>query len=272
MNLQTMTGQELMENGYTLQSPAQKEAQAKYLAKLSDKDRRHFAMLKRDNYTVIRESLTLQQHGVLLFLATCMRVNKDGKLFNEDGQRLTVKDLKDSLGKSQSQVNRILAELEANGVIVRVAEGKKTYVDMTNAIYVCEKLKEDYKVVKIFKAHLQEKAKTVSLNALGLFGMLLSHMSWTTNLVVENPDEPETSKLVLLKRKHIMETFSLSRPTVVKLMSELTQARLLVEVRTVTDAICLDPKAVSRQSKRITFEELLDNIEEASLSSANFKK
>ncbi|PDZ11430.1 MarR family transcriptional regulator [Bacillus pseudomycoides] len=272
MNIQEMTGQEILEAGCTIVSPAQKEVQAKYLESFLERDGRHFAMLKRDNFDVLKENLTLQQHGVLLFLATCMRVNKEGLLFNEKGERLTVAHLVSELGKSKSQVNRILSDLEANGVIIRVAEGKTTYVDMTNAVYVCEKLKEDYKVIKIFKGHLKEKTKTVSLNALGLFGMMLSHMSWTTNLLVENPDESDTSKLVLLKKKHIEELLNVSRPTLAKLMKELTQARLLVEIRTVTEAICLDPKAVSRQAKKVTFEELLDNIEKASFSKVNFKK
>ncbi len=55
-------------------------------------------------------------------------------------------------------------------------------------------------------------------------------------------------------------------------MEELGKNRLIVEIKSVTEAICLDPKAVSRQAKKITLEELLDNIEKASFSKENFKK
>ncbi|CAG9614914.1 hypothetical protein BACCIP111899_04147 [Bacillus rhizoplanae] len=264
--------QEVLEAGYEIVSSAQKEAREKYLNSMSQRDGRHFTMMKRDNFKVIKENLTLQQQGVLLYLATCMKINQDGKLFTEKGDLLTVKHLVASLDKTRSQVNKILSELESNGLITRKTVGKTTYVNMTDAVFVCEKLKEEYKVVKIFKAHLQEKAKSISLNALGLFGMMLSYMSWTTNFIVENPDEEETSRLVLLKRKHLEELLGLSRPTVKKLMEELCKNRLIIEIKTVTEAICLDPKAVSRQTRKITLDELLDNIEKASFSRENFKK
>ncbi|WP_459501107.1 MarR family transcriptional regulator [Bacillus sp. C1] len=263
---------ELLEAGYEVVSQSQKKAREKYLNSMSRRDGRHFTMMKRDKFKVIKENLTLQQHGVLLYLATCMKVNREGNLFTEKGELLTVKHLVASLDKTRSQVNKILSELESNELITRKTVGKTTYVNMTDAVFVCEKLKEEYKVVKIFKAHLQEKAKSISLNALGLFGMMLSYMSWTTNLIVENPDEEEASKLVLLKRKHLEELLGLSRPTVKKLMEELGKNRLIVEINSVTEAICLDPKAVSRQAKKITLEELLDNIEKASFSKENFKK
>ncbi|MBO1579368.1 helix-turn-helix domain-containing protein [Bacillus sp. XF8] len=272
MVIAEMTGKELLEIGCEIISPSQKEARKNYLNSMKQRDGRHFTMMKRDNFKVIKENLTLQQHGVLLYLATCMKINQDGRLFSEKGDLLTVKHLVASLDKTRSQVNKILSELESNGLISRETVGKITYVDMTDAVFVCEKLKEEYKVVKIFKAHLQEKAKSISLNALGLFGMMLSYMSWNTNLLVENPDEEDTSKLVLLKRKHLEELLGLSRPTVKKLMNELGKNRLIVEIKSVTEAICLDPKAVSRQAKKITLEKLLDNIEKASFSKENFKK
>ncbi|MDF9886691.1 DNA-binding IscR family transcriptional regulator [Bacillus sp. LEw-kw-24] len=251
---------------------AQLEQQKKYSEKKANRDTHHFSMQIKERYETIKENLTLQQHGLLLFLATCMRFGEDGKLFTDKGKRVNVKELTIQLGKTRSQLNKILSELEANGVIQRVTEGKTTYIDMTDAVYICGKLEGDYKTVKLFKAHLHEKAKDLPLNTLGLFALLLTYMNWKTNLIVENPDEQDTRKLVLLKRSHLVDLLGISKNTINKLMGELNRARLIVEVKTITDAICLDPKAVSRQAKKITFEELLDNIEEASLSVMSFKK
>lgn len=270
--IKSMTVEEIIELGYDFRSPAQQEAYSKYLDKQRSKDMTHHSRLIKERYETIKENLTLQQHGLLLYLATCMRFGEDGKLFTDRGKRVSVKELARHLDKTTRQVNSILSELEANGVIQRVTEGKTTYVDMTDAVYICGKLEGEYKTVKLFKAHLHEKARDLSLSALGLFALLLTHMNWKTNLIVENPDEPDTRKLVLLKRSHLVDLLGLSKPTVNKLMGELNRARLIVEVKTITDAICLDPKAVSRQAKKITFEELLDNIEEASLSVMSFKK
>ncbi|HGH0915337.1 TPA: MarR family transcriptional regulator [Bacillus cereus] len=258
---------------------AQLEQQKKFSEKKANQDKRHFSMQILERYEAIQENLTLQQHGLLLYLATCMRLSKKnesgkkkGQLYDDKGERVSVALLVRQLNKSRSQLNKILSELELNGAITRVTEGKKTFIDMTETFYVCGKLEENYKTVKLFKAHLHEKAKELPLNTLGLFARLLTYMSWTTNLIVENPDEQDTSELVLLKRSHLVDLLGLSKPTVNKLMGELNRARLIVEVKTITDAICLDPKAVSRQNKKITFEELLDNIEEASLSVMSFKK
>ncbi|WP_144550971.1 MarR family transcriptional regulator [Bacillus mycoides] len=270
--IKSMTVEEIIELGYDFRSPAQQEAYSKYLDKQRSKDMTHHSRLIKERYETIKENLTLQQHGLLLYLATCMRFGEDGKLFTDRGKRVSVKELAHHLDKTTRQVNSILSELEANGVIQRVKEGKTTYIDMTDAVYICGKLEGEYKTVKLFKAHLHEKAKDLPLNTLGLFALLLTHMNWKTNLIVENPDEQDTRKLVLLKRSHLVDLLGLSKPTVNKLMGELNRARLIVEVKTITDAICLDPKAVSRQAKKITFEELLDNIEEASLSIMSFKK
>lgn len=257
---------------------AQLEQQKKYSEKKANQDSKHFSMQILERYEALQENLTLQQHGLLLYLSTCMRLSKKnesgkkkGQLYDERGNRVSVSLLVKQLNKTRSQINRIISELELNGAITRVAEGKTTYIDMTEMFYVCGKLEEDYKTVKLFKAHLHDKAQELPLNALGLFARLLTYMSWTTNLIVENPDEQDTSELVLLKRSHLVDLLGLSKPTINKLMGELNRARLIVEVKTITDAICLDPKAVSRQAKKITFEELLDNIEEASLSAINFK-
>ncbi|WP_051588561.1 hypothetical protein [Bacillus sp. UNC437CL72CviS29] len=270
--IKSMTVEEIIELGYDFRSPAQQEAYSKYLDKQRSKDMTHHSRLIKERYETIKENLTLQQHGLLLYLATCMRFGEDGKLFTDRGKRVNVKELAHHLGKTTRQVNSILSELEVNGVIQRVKEGKTTHIDMTDAVYICGKLEGEYKTVKLFKAHLHEKAKDLPLNTLGLFALLLTHMNWKTNLIVENPDEQDTRKLVLLKRSHLVDLLGLSKPTVNKLMGELNRARLIVEVKTITDAICLDPKAVSRQAKKITFEELLDNIEEASLSVMSFKK
>ena len=269
--LKGKTLEEMIELGYDFRSPAQQEAHKNYVDKQRNKDLTHHSRLIRERYETIKENLTLQQHGLLLYLATCMRFGEEGRLYTNRGKRLSSKELALHLGKTTRQVNSVLSELEANGVIARVTEGKTTYIDMTDAVYICGKLEGDYKTVKLFKAHLHEKARDLPLNTLGLFALLLTPMSWTTNLIVENPDEQDTSELVLLKRSHLVDLLGLSKPTVNKLMGELNRARLIVEVKTITDAICLDPKAVSRQAKKITFEELLDNIEEASLSAINFK-
>ncbi|PGL90735.1 MarR family transcriptional regulator [Bacillus thuringiensis] len=262
----------LYEAGYNTVSPAQREAQKEYVEKKAQQDKHHYSRMILDRYNAIKENLTLQQHGLLLYLATCMSIGHEGFLCDDRGDRISVKSLANKLGKTRSQINKVLSELEANGVITRVTEGKTTYVDMTDAVYICGKLEGEYKTVKLFKTHLHEKAKNLSLNTLGLFALLLTHMNWKTNLVVENPNEMDASRLVLLKRSHLTDALGISKPTVNKLMDELNRSRLIVEVKSITEAICLDPKAVSRQAKKITFEELLDNIEKASLSPNNFKK
>ncbi|EJQ49861.1 MarR family transcriptional regulator [Bacillus thuringiensis serovar shandongiensis] len=260
-------------NGGKVYTDKQLESFKKYNEMEANKkevDKHHHSRMILERYETITENLTLQQHGLLLYLATCMSYGHGGDLYTDRGTRVSAQELQLRLGKSKNQVNKVLSELEANGVIVRIKEGKTTYVNMTEAVYICGKVEGN--VVKLFKTHLHEKAKQLPLNALGLFALLLNHMNWKTNLVVENPNEVDASKLILLKRSHIVKLLGLSKPTVNKLMDELNRARLIVEVKSITEAICLDPKAVSRQAKKITFEELLDNIEKASLSRNNFKK
>ncbi|TKJ00558.1 MarR family transcriptional regulator, partial [Bacillus cereus] len=114
--------EELLEAGYDLISPAQKEARKKY--KPIARDGRHFAMQNIEGYELLRSQLTQGQKGVLLLLTTAMEINEGGKLFKGKNERLTVEDVSVMIGKKRVQTFKILTELENIGAITKEQVGK----------------------------------------------------------------------------------------------------------------------------------------------------
>ena len=271
--------QTVLEAGYDLVSQAQKEARKNFArqeayntAKVLGREKRYILM-KKDNYNTVKLQLTLSQHGILMYLLTCMEINKEGKLFKNKTDRLTMSDVSNLTGKSAAQIRKVVTELENLGIVTRETEGRNSYLSVSEGFFVCGSTGNGkYNTVKIYKQRLKEVVKEISLNSLGFFALMLGNFHWKTNLLVENPEEQETEKLILWKRKDLEEAYGLSRPTVKKCITELAKARMTFVVITIEEAICLDHKITNRQKKEVTVEELLDNIQKASLSSDNFKK
>ena len=57
----------LHENGYEVLTPAQMDARKNYAEKKSKQDKHHHSRMILERYDAIKENLTLQQHGLLLY-------------------------------------------------------------------------------------------------------------------------------------------------------------------------------------------------------------
>ncbi|MEI4800555.1 MarR family transcriptional regulator [Bacillus sp. FJAT-51639] len=262
---------DLLNEGYELVSPAQKEARRKYNEAQNNRDGRHFVMQKVDNYSVIASQLTQGQKGVLLLLTTAMSMNGEGKLFKDSENRLTVSGVADMIGKKPKQTYNVLTELESYGLITKEQKGKEVFVNISEGFYSCGELQGKVSFVKIFKKRLQEVARELTLNELGFLADLLSHMHYSTHLLCSNPTEKDTSNLELWRGKDIIELLGYSKSFVSKTLKKFRELRITVEIRTVRDVILLHPNLVSRQSKQITLEEILEVVDKSHLTSKNYR-
>ncbi|MDF2083819.1 helix-turn-helix transcriptional regulator [Bacillus pseudomycoides] len=274
MNLQTMTGQELMENGYTLQSPAQRERYEDY--NKVKKGNEQFVMVK-DNFTEVKAHLSLEQSGVLSFLLVYAKLNEEGQLFIEKNRKLekmTVSDVAEVIGKTPKQTKRILDELEKLNLIERTKEGRNVFVSLSEQFFNCGAVKDSEKFARVYKTRLAELAKQVSLNELGLFMKVISHMHYKYYVLCDNPNEMDSSQVTIWQRKEIMTELNLSADFVRKTIAKLIKIRAIAEVKYGRLAgFILSPSLVSKELKRPSLDEIADFIEgEGVFSSANFNK
>lgn len=261
---------EALENGYELISPQRKERNRQFYEREGKKGV-GFVMMKRDNFNAVKANLTLSQHGVLMYLVTCMKINQDGKLFKSKTERLSMTDVCKLLGKKPAMVRRVIGELEALSILYREKEGKNVYLTISDEHFVCGVGSEGYKTVKIFKEELKRVAKEVSLTELGFFALMLGHMHWNTHVLCDNPDEMDNKKIILWKKKHLIEEFGVSRPFLSTTMKKLRELRVIAEVRTVNEGVVLHPNIVCRQTSRPSWETICDTIDN-SINKDNLKK
>jgi len=261
---------EVLEGGYELVSPQQKEARRKYGNKRKQHKEKGFTMMDRDNSIYAKEQLSLSQAGLMMFLAGYMKFNEQGQLFHK-GKRLSITDVAKLVGKSPKQTRRTIDELENLGFVAREKVGRTVYLNMTPALMVCGYTTEERKRVKIYKERLKEVSKELTLNELGLLLFMLGHLHFKAHVLCENPDEAETKKIVLWKRKDIVEVLGVSKDFVYRSLNKFLQMKITIEVKSVHEGIVLHPSLVCRQEVRPSLDDILDVINE-SLTKENYKK
>ncbi|MEI2361018.1 MarR family transcriptional regulator [Priestia megaterium] len=260
---------EVLEKGYTLVSPKQKEARKKYVERKSHKEL-GYVLMNRDNVQVVEANLTLAQSGLLMFLTAYMKFNEEGKLFYK-GKRLTVSEASKLIGKSIAQTRKEIAELEANGLLVKEKVGTHIYLNLSEGFFKCGKVENKFTFVKIFKKRLAEVAQQLTLNELGLLMHMLSHMHEDTHLLCMNPDEKDLKQVVLWRRKDLPEVLEVSKSFVYKTLNKFLQLKITAEVRSVNEAVVLHPSLASRKPVTPQFEDILDVINN-SLTTENYKQ
>lgn len=257
--------------GWQFVSPAQQEAKREYAKKRElVKKERDFFMFKRDNFSQVRQELSLGEVGVVMFLARYLKQGTGGKVFYR-GEQMNVSTLTKLLGKSKSQVERILNELETRSIVFRVKSGRDTLIELNSEFMVAGSLGSKDKFIKVFKVELGEVAKQLSLNELGFLLILLESVNWKTHILCENPDEGEGSELVILERADLAELTGLGRNFINRTLNKLYNLRVLAEVRTVNRAIVVHPRFVSRQQVTPTWDDIVEAIDNG-ITKANYRK
>ncbi|MGE7761007.1 hypothetical protein [Peribacillus sp. NPDC097895] len=268
INLES-TAKDLLESGYTITSPAQKERNEQF-KRLHKPKEKGFVMLQRDNFNSVKGNLKIGQVGMYLFLVSYMKLNEEGKLYKSKTDRLSMEDVSKLVGKKPAQVRAIISELEANGLLTREKVGKNVYINISEGFLVCGKSRNDSMFVKVFKTRLSEIAKKLTMNELGLFMLMLGHMHYKTHILCDNPDQEKTNELVIWKRKDVENEFGLSKNFVGTTIRKLREVRAVAEVRTVNEAIVLHPSVVSR-TEAPTWDKIVDAIDNG-LTKDNYKK
>ncbi|MGH0945319.1 helix-turn-helix transcriptional regulator [Bacillus mycoides] len=271
MNIEK-SAKELLQEGFEIISPAQKEAKRKYVDRL--KSNEQFVMVK-GGFAEVKSHLSLEQSGVLMLLMSFVKLNEDGNLYIEKNrklERMTTTDIADLIGKTKSQANRVLSELEALSLIERNKEGRNVYVSLGASFFNCGIYEGKERFVKVYKTHLKDVAKQLTLSELGLLMLLLTHVHYKTHLLVDNPEESDPSKLVIWQRKHIAEELGCSIDFVKRAIPKLRKVKALMEIKATKTGILMSPALACKQAYKPKLEDIQNYIDECSFSKDNFKE
>ncbi|OOR76992.1 hypothetical protein BK785_23475 [Bacillus thuringiensis serovar bolivia] len=258
----SMTEQQMIEHlvskGMTILSEGQKNQMDAYRDKRERQDKKHFAWQNTVNHVSQSQSLTDIQKGSLLIMSTFLEFEGEGKCHDTKGAELTNKKFAKLIGKSLKTANRILDDCESIGAITLEKSGRDKIIKFTDMLYTCGKPSGDKKqFVKVFKLAVRDLIQTFNLKELGLFADLLPHFHWKTHILCENPTEMDVSKIKVWRRKDIIEKLGYNKDKLPRMMTRFKRNRATIEISSTIDVICLSPSLVSRQSDKVT----LDDIE-----------
>lgn len=266
---------ELLEAGYDLISPAQKEAQKKYKekAKLGNEQ---FVMVK-EGFTDVKKHLSLEHSGVMMYLLGFAKLHERGQLFVESAdkkklERMTTTHLADLLGKSKRQTNDILVDLEKLSLLVRVKEGRSVYVSLGESFFNCGDYNESGLFAKVYRTELKEVAKKITFSELGLLMQLINHTHFQFHILVDNPNETNSSNLQIWSRKHIANELGISIDFVKRAIPKLRKVGAIVEIKATKTAIAMSPNLICKKAYKPTFEEVISAVNGAGFSKENFKR
>ncbi|MFB5660784.1 hypothetical protein [Alteribacillus sp. HJP-4] len=260
---------DLTGSGYTIISPEQKERQKRYFERSNNSNER-FVMVK-EQFSNVKDKLTLEQNGLLMFMVSFVKFNSDGALFHNK-KRIGVTELANLIGKSERQTRQVVGELEKYSLITREKQGRKVVISLGETFFNCGYSEESFRFVRLYKTRLHEVAQKLTLSELGLLMLLTSHFHWKTHLLVDNPSEQDSNKLLIWKRKHIADEFGVSIDFIKRAIPKLRNARAIYEVKSAKNGIVLDPSLICKDKVKPRIEEILDTINECEFKKENIKK
>lgn len=267
--------EELLGSGYDLISPAQKEARKRYKekAKLGNEQ---FVMVKEE-FTDVKKHLSLEHSGVMMYLLGFAKLHEEGQLFVESAdkkklERMTTTYLADLLGKSKRQTNDILVDLEKLSLLVRVKEGRSVYVSLGESFFNCGDYNESGLFAKVYRTELKEVAKKITFSELGLLMQLINHTHFQFHILVDNPNETNSSNLQIWSRKHIANELGISIDFIKRAIPKLRKVGAIVEIKATKTAIAMSPNLICKKAYKPTFEEVISAVNGAGFSKENFKR
>ncbi|KXY31204.1 hypothetical protein ACTFRO_14695 [Bacillus cereus group sp. MYBK163-2] len=261
--MSNMTKEELMwelseKHGITgFKTDRQKERDLEYYEKKDRQDKRHFSWQNSVNQVAIKYQLNDIQKGSLLLMSTFLKNNGQGELYDTKGNHLTVNKLADLIGRSKKQADRIVDECENIGAVTTQREGKERIITFTDMIYTCGNLEGDNKkYAKVFKLAVRKLGSMLSLKELGFLSDLLPHFHWESHILCENPTWNGTEGMKVWRRKDIIEKLGYNRNVVTSTFRKLKDNDVILELSGKIDVIYLSPNIVSRQSDKVTLEQI----------------
>ncbi|MYL65442.1 hypothetical protein GLW07_18955 [Bacillus hwajinpoensis] len=267
-----LTGREIVELGGQVKTPERVNSDRTYARKKRSEYKRtneQFIMVK-ERYKDVKIHLSLEQNGVLMFMVSLMKHNSEGLLFH-NSKKVGFSELANLIGKSERQVTRVIEELEKLSLVVREKDGRKVVLSLGENFFHSGYSDGSFKFVKLYKTRLKEIAQNLSLSELGLLMYMVSHFHYDINLLVDNPQEKDKSKLLIWKRKHVAEEFDVSIDFVKRAFPKLRKVRAIYEVKSAKNGIVLDPSLVCIGNKP-KIDDILDAIDECEFKKDNVKK
>jgi len=203
--LNTQTGEITDLEGYTLQSPIQKEMIRKHYEKERAKlrmDGRWFIMCYHDPIRKIIRDLSLIEAGAVIKLLPFLRFKSEGKLL-KNGKPLKQSDIQHILKRGKKATQAILDRLETLGVIEKERDGRNNVYYISLTFHSMGDVISDAKFTKLYQVKAKQIADELDLNEIGLLYKILPFFHFQTYYLCDNPDEEEPEIIRHLNREQL---------------------------------------------------------------------
>lgn len=199
------TGELLLDQGYTIESPQQKAARQRYAIELQAKQhgRKHdFTNANMTHLHEVYDVLTTAQCGYLMLLQ-CYIDYETGIIVNPNKSPMTTNNMRQALQlqRKRSTFYDFLTACLDNGIISE--EDDATFV--MNQRYHFKGAIKGAHAIKTYTAKIKRVYSEVKATDIGLIYRMLPLVHMSTNALCDNPFEKDPKKVRWLNRKELAE-------------------------------------------------------------------
>ncbi|MFE5390741.1 MULTISPECIES: hypothetical protein [Bacillus cereus group] len=218
-------------------------------------DTRAFSWQHIMNHMEVSEHMTPNQKGALLYLATFLKIGKCGELLKKAS---TLTDVSKLFERTTEATRKILRECEKVGAVELTKVKGRYQITFTDLLYSCGKrgkVKDTH--VKLFKREMQDYAKKLELNELGLLADMLAYFHKDLHILCENPTEDDIEKVRVYKPTKVFEKLGYDKDFVRKALKKFNDIGITLEIKTLgIKVVCLSPEIVSRKGRMVTIADI----------------
>lgn len=234
----TETGEMLVEQGYTITSPEQRQASKKYFAREEARQLGRgegFVFNVMDNVPHVSKKLTAAQCGYLLVLSTY--INYQGALVTSErqGEPMQRADIMRVLGLRKTQKSTLSEFLDVciENDIILVKDGEF----FVNSDFHVKGSPQNPNVVRSIIGRLRDMAKVNKPEHVGFIYKIIPYISKYSNILCENPNEEIPSKRGKFNRKQLADRTGVAASYITRVTTTMVHRdkSVFAKVTTATD-------------------------------------
>lgn len=165
---------------------------------------RHWVASYHDPIEEISRELSLTETGAIIKLLPYMRFRTRGKLI-KDGKPLRQSDIQRIFKRGKTATIDILRTLEEKDVISVLKEGRSNVYFISARFHEMGGVKESERFTKLYQVRTREITDELALHEAGILYKILPYFHYSEYYLVDNPNEPDVSKLRYIGRNELAE-------------------------------------------------------------------
>lgn len=195
----------------------------------------------------VTQTLKLNELGALIKLLPYLRFKGSG-LLEAKGKPMTTKDIAKVIGKGERTAKGIIANLLAEGVLVKEGERKGTRYYVAERFHTIGYTLEGQAFTKLYQRETRLRADKLAIQEAGLLYKMIPYFHYQTYFLCANPDaDNREEELAHLNQSQIADLIGESRETIKRGVNALMAQGFVMKISSFnTSRILVNPDVMFR--------------------------